>query len=297
MLKLWVVECNEKMKKKKIAIVGVGFMGGSLALDLKKNFPQFSIWGFARSERSFKKLKRLRILDKVEKDLAKLIDNADFIVLGLPVYTIIEYFKKISPFLKKGAIVFDLGSSKGLIDKKAKNILPKGVDFIGCHPLCGSEKSGAQHSRKGLYKGSLCIITSSPAKKSVKIIKSLWEKIGSEVIFLSSSGHDKILSSISHFPHVISFSVTDFVPKEHLRIPIASLKDLTRISNSPSSVWADIFLSNKANILKDMNRFKKVLSKFEKALKKNDRKKICSLIEQINKKQKILQDKSLNRKN
>src|SRR3989338_9365744 len=136
---------------KKIAIIGVGLMGGSLALALKKRFPAKRVYGFARSRSSFRKLQRLGFLDKVEKDLAKLVCDADLVVLGSPVEAICGYFKEISPFLKKGSIVIDLGSTKSLIHKRAKKDLPPGVSFVGCHPLAGSEKSGAEHATTSLY--------------------------------------------------------------------------------------------------------------------------------------------------
>ena len=280
---------DDMSKIKKIAIIGVGFMGGSLALDLKANFSKTLIFGFARSKKSLNKLRKLRILDKVSMDLAEVVSGADFVVLALPVYPIIEYLKKISPFLKKGAIVFDLGSTKELIEKKAKKILPKGVDFVACHPLCGREKSGAQYSIKKLYKGAICVITSSAKKKSTITVKKIWEKLGSKVMFLSASAHDKVLSSVSHLPHVLSFALTEFILPKQLDFSVSSLRDLTRISDSPPSVWADIFLSNKKNILKDIDSFIATLRKVSKTLKKGNRKDVIRLIERANRKHKIIQ--------
>ena len=110
---------------KKVAIVGLGFMGGSLALSLKKKFPHLTCVGFARSRRSYNRLRKLKIVDSVQMDLKNVIEDADLVVLAMPVYNIIEHLKKISPFLSQGAIVFDLGSSKTLIEKAAGKFLPK----------------------------------------------------------------------------------------------------------------------------------------------------------------------------
>lgn len=273
---------------KKIAIIGVGFMGGSLSLALKKKFPSMSIWGYARSKKSYNKLKKLKILDRVERDLRKVVEEADIVVLALPVEAIISYLMRIAPFLKKGAIVFDLGSSKKLIETEATRYLSKDVSFVGCHPLCGSEKSGAEFSCKHLYQGALCLITSSPKNKGVKTVKRLWEKLGSRVLFISPDLHDKILSCVSHVPHFVSFSLTHLVPDNYLKFSPSSFKDLTRISGSPPWVWADIFLSNRNNILKDLKRFTEILRKFECILKEGDKKKIIALIEKANKKQRLL---------
>ncbi|MDD5195749.1 MAG: prephenate dehydrogenase [Candidatus Omnitrophica bacterium] len=269
-------------KIEKVAIIGVGIMGGSLALSLKKLYPHITIWGYARNQTSYAKLKRLRILDEVEKDLAKMIEGADLIILGLPVYLIIDYCAKIRPFLKKGAIVFDLGSTKEVIEKNARRLLGAKAEFVGCHPLAGSEKSGAQFAKAGLYQGCLCLITSSAAKPATKFVKSIWEAMGAKVIFLSSATHDKILSCVSHLPHIISFSITRFIPKEYLKFIPPSLKDLTRISNSPANVWADILLSNKNNINVDIRAFIKILRELQNALKTADHSEVMRLITEAN---------------
>jgi len=273
---------------KKIAILGVGLMGGSLSLALREKFPGASVYGYARSQKSFKRLKKIRVLDRVERDLKNVVEGADLVVLALPIEVISDYFKKIISFLKKGAIVFDLGSSKGVIEKNITKHLPKGVSFVGCHPLCGSEKSGAEFSKGDLYKQEVCLITSSPKSKATKEVKKIWEELGSEVVFISSKRHDKILSYLSHLPHLISFSLTDGFPKDHPRLILQSFKDLTRISLSSASIWSEIFLSNKKNVLSDLERFIKALRKFENLIKNNDKDKIIDLIKKINTKQKHL---------
>jgi len=270
----------------KIVILGVGFMGGSLSLAIRKKFPKVSVWGYARSKKSYNKLKKLKILNRVECDLEKCLKDADMIVLALPVETIMTYFKKMAPILKKGAIVFDLGSSKEKITVAAKRHLPKKVDFVGCHPLCGSEKSGAEFSCSNLYQGSLCII--STRNKSTKIVESLWKKLGAKIVFLSPKRHDETLSFMSHLPHVISFSLAQAIPNSYSKFSTSSFKDLTRTSGSPYSVWTDIFISNKNNILGDVDKFIKTLDKFKTLLKNKDKKGIASLIKKANSKQQYL---------
>jgi prephenate dehydrogenase len=159
---------------------------------------------------------------------------------------------------------------------------------VGCHPLAGSEKSGAQFSRSGLYQGATCIITSPDLHKATKVVKNIWEKIGAKVLFMPAKLHDKILSSVSHLSHIVSFSLTNSVVENYLRFAPQSLKDMARISNSPSLVWNDIFLSNKKNILNDIKKFKGILNKFEQALRKGEKDKIIQLIENANKKAKKL---------
>ena len=273
---------------KKIAILGVGFMGGSLSLALREKFPEVSIWGYARSKKSYQKLKKLCVLDEVSQELKTVVEGADLVVLALPVEAIIDYFRKIIPFLKKGTIVFDLGSTKKVIEESISKCLPAGVSFVGCHPLTGSEKSGAEFSASCLYQGSLCLITSSPKCKAAKKVKKLWEGLGSKVVFISPRSHDKIFSYLSYLPHIISFSLIQGIPEECLKFSPQSFKDLTRISGSPASVWADIFLSSKKNILADLNKFIIVLEKFQSLLRKKDKAKIIDWINKINLKQRRL---------
>lgn len=273
---------------KKISIIGVGFMGGSLALDLHEVFPCTRLTGYARSQSAFDRLSKLSILDNVEQDLAKALKNSDIVALAMPVFAIIDFFKKIAPFLKDGAIVFDLGSSKELVEKAAAKFLPKNVYFVGCHPLAGSEKGGAQFAKAGLYRDTVCIITAPCSLPAAKTIKELWESVGAKVIFMPSSKHDKILSIVSHLNHIISFAATLNIPDNYLKFSPPSLKDLTRISNSPARVWADIFISNKANILKDVDKFIGVLETFKKLISGNKKNALTRLIEKINKKQSVL---------
>ncbi|MCP4652528.1 MAG: prephenate dehydrogenase [Candidatus Omnitrophica bacterium] len=271
------------MKKKKIAIIGVGLMGGAFAKSVK----EFSTWGYARSDKSYAKLKKLKILDAVSQSLEETVSGADFVALSLPVIAIGQYFKKIAPFLKKDAIVFDMGSSKKFITAKAKKHLPKYVSFVGCHPLAGSEKSGAQFSPDTLYEGATCIITSNRKAKATKTVAALWRKVGCKVVYISAELHDKVLSSVSHMPHLISFALTQFVDKKYAKFAPASLRDLTRISNSPDFVWADIFISNKINLLQGIRSYSKVLKKFETALRKGDKDCLIKLIKEANTKQKL----------
>ena len=192
-------------------------MGGSFAKAFKKRYPSVFICGYARSKKSYNKLKKLSFLDRVERDYKKVVKDTDLVILALPVYTIINIFQKISPYLKKGSIVIDLGSTKKLIEKTASRYLSKDINFIGCHPLCGGEKRGVEFSKDNLYQGARCLITSSFSKKAAQVVRKIWESLGCKVSYISSSNHDKLLSCISHIPHAISFVITDSVPVDFLK--------------------------------------------------------------------------------
>ena len=273
------------MRLRKVAIIGVGLMGGSFALAIKEAFKNIEVVGYARSKKSYFKLKKLNILDDVKLNLEEVVKDADLVILSTPIYIILEYLKKISKFLKKDAIVIDLGSTKELIEKEASKL---NINFVGCHPICGSEKNSAIFSDKNLYKNSICFITSLENSSLAKFIKKIWDKLGAKVIFISPSLHDKILSSLSHLVHIIAFSLVDFIPKEYLKFSTKSFKDLTRIAASSKDIWTDIFLSNRKNIIKDIKRYIKNLEKFKSLLEENNYKKIYNLIDRVNNKYKFL---------
>jgi prephenate dehydrogenase len=271
------------MQIKKVAIIGVGLMGGSLALALRKSFPDFDVWGYARSEESFKRVNQY-LPGKVERDLEKLLKDADLVFFALPVGTIIEYFQKTAGFLKPGAIVCDLASTKADIEKAAKKFL-KGVKFVGCHPLCGAEKSGIENSDPDLYKDAVCVITAPETKRGVSDVIAIWQALGMRVKFLLAVGHDELFSAVSHLPHVIAFSLINSVdlPNEQTGLLPPSFKDLTRISGSPADVWADIFFSNKKNLSKDIKKMQLVLKEFSGILKSGSKDKMKEFIIKANK--------------
>jgi len=256
---------------KKVGIIGVGLMGGSLAMALKSRFRRLTICGYARSEKSLGRIKRLKIVDKVSRRLEDVVGESDIIVIALPIYASIEYLKKISPFLKRGAIVMDLGSTKELISRQAKRYLPQGIAFVGCHPLCGSEKAGAQHATRTLYRQAQCIITASRRDRATKVVAKLWQDVGARVSYLSARAHDELVSYFSHLPHILSFALTNTAPAQHKKFVPPSFKDLTRISHSPSHLWTDIFLSNRDNIIRDLDRFITALKGFRRLMRGNRR--------------------------
>lgn len=263
----------------KISIIGVGFMGASLSLALKDVFPQAVIWGYARNRSSWKRLGRLKVVDCISCDLEKVVHDSDIVILALPVFTIIDFFKKIKPFLKKGALLVDIGSSKQLISAAAKKYLPSGVSFVGCHPLCGSNHAGAEYADKNLYRGALCLITSR--SRQARIVAKIWRLLGCTIRYMSPGFHDQILGYVSHLPHVVSYSLSGCVPKKYLAFAPNSFRDATRVSSSPANVWADIFISNRRYMLKNIREYIKIVARFEKLIKRNDKRSLIAFIQKI----------------
>ena len=270
----------------KVAIVGTGLIGGSIALAIKKKRLAKVVVGVSRHKKTLLLAKKIMAIDKGSQEL-NIIKDADLVILATPVDTIINLAPKISALVKKDCIVSDVGSTKREIVSKLERIFPR---YIGSHPLAGSEKRGVVNANPSIIKGSLCILTptKNTDKEALEKIKRLWSELGARVAFLAPDAHDKILSFVSHLPHLVAFSLIDIIPKEYLRLASSGLKDTTRIAASDSEIWCDIFLSNKKNILKSIGLFQNNLSRIKSAIQRKDKKLLNKIIKEAKKKRNSL---------
>ena len=262
----------------KVAIVGTGLIGGSIALAIKKKRLAKVVVGVSRHKKTLLLAKKIMAIDKGSQEL-NIIKDADLVILATPVDTIINLAAKIPPFIKKDCIVSDVGSTKQEIVSKLERIFPR---YIGSHPLAGSEKRGVVNANPSIIKGSLCILTptKNTDKEALEKIKRLWSELGARVVFLAPDAHDKILSFVSHLPHLVAFSLIDIIPKEYLRLASSGLKDTTRIAASDSELWTDIFLSNQKNILKSIGFFQSNLSRIKSAIQRKDKKLLDKILKE-----------------
>ncbi len=253
---------------KKVTIVGVGLMGGSLGLALKKYKIAKQVVGLSYRQSSLVQALKIKAIDVGLTDTQKAIKGSDLVILATPVNAIIKLLPTIKPHLKRGCIVTDVGSVKGKIVEEAERILPHPGFFVGSHPLAGSEKKGAMFSDADLFKGSRCIMT--PTEKTNQVakekIKYLWTKIGSKVDFLSAEDHDKALAYISHLPHLVAYGLMSSIPEEYLEYGSQGLKDTTRIASSTPQMWNDIFMANPKKVLTSLDALVQDLGIFRKAI-------------------------------
>ncbi|MDD5730468.1 MAG: prephenate dehydrogenase/arogenate dehydrogenase family protein [Candidatus Omnitrophica bacterium] len=270
----------------KVAVVGTGLIGGSMALGIKKKKLAGTVIGVSRHKETLVLAKKNGAIDFGSTEL-EAVKEADLVILATPVNTILETAEEIAKLVKPGCIVTDVGSTKAGIVLKLSNVFAR---FIGSHPLAGSEKRGISNAEEGLFKNSLCIIT--PVKKSdpqaLKKIQALWKALGSKVVLMEPQVHDRILSFVSHLPHVIAFSLIESVPSEYLRFSPNSLKDMTRVASSDPNLWADIFLSNNINTVKALDSLRDRLFAIRQAVDKKDKKTLVKIISRANKKREIL---------
>lgn len=267
---------------KKVAIVGTGLIGGSVALAIKKKHLCNEIIGVSRHRKSLALAKNKGAIDRGSLNL-EVIKEADLVVLATPVSVIISEAKKISKIVSKDCIVTDVGSTKGEVSNKLEKLFP---NYIGSHPLTGSEKRGIINAGPGIFRGSLCILTPTPNSKPKALakIKIFWQRLGARVAVLTPEKHDTILALVSHLPHTVAFSLIGSVPGQYLRFASTGLRDTTRIAASDSEIWTDIFLSNRRNIIKAISLFQENLSRLKSAVAKKDKKILSSILKQAKEK-------------
>ena len=265
---------------KRITIVGLGLIGGSLGFAIKRKRIAKEVVGVSRRRSTLRRALALGTVDSVTLDPEKGVRNSDLVILAAPVLTIINIARRISRHLKKGAVVIDAGSTKNDIVRKIEAILPRRVDFVGSHPVAGSEKQGVVNADKDLFKGAYCILTKSPRTnpKALARIKRFWKALGMKVEIMSPEKHDNVVSRLSHLPHAVSAALSKTCQKCDLKLAAGGFKDTTRIASGAPELWKDIFLTNKKNIARDIKLFKKELSKIEAALKKGKHAELLRLL-------------------
>lgn len=247
----------------RIAIIGVGLIGGSLARVLRERGEVGEIVGIGRAEENLRRAVELGVIDRYEHDPAKGVCGADMVFLATPVCTIAPLLARIAPSLAPGAIVTDGGSVKEEIVVACERLVPPGCFFVGGHPIAGTEKSGVDASFSTLYNGRRCIVTPTDAtdKKALARVVRMWEIAGSEVVLMDPVKHDKVVAAISHLPHMVAYSLVhavadyDGCDESILKYSAGGFRDFTRIASSDPAMWRDIALQNRGAVLEMMDFF------------------------------------------
>jgi prephenate dehydrogenase len=281
---------NRKELFRRVAIIGVGFMGTSLGLAIKKKGLAREVIGIGRQETSLKEAKGLGAIDEGTLDFNKGVIGADLIVLATPVNTILDLIETLGKEHRRGCIITDLGSTKTMIVERAEKVLHHSLLFVGSHPLVGSEKKGPAHANAQLYEGGSCVMT--PTDKTNRLakekIKQFWTQLGSSVKFMTPQEHDQVLAYISHLPHLTAFALMKALPDNYLDQATQGLKDTTRIAASDPHVWRDIALSNHKPILKALDEAVKVLATMRKAIVARDQDGLMDIFKQAKEKRERL---------
>ena len=272
---------------KKIVIFGVGLIGGSFALALRKAGVPGEAVGLGRSAATLEQARQLGILDRIGADLAELGD-ADIVLLSTPVGQMAELMARIAPHLGAHTIVTDGGSTKSDVVVAARaNLGDKIAQFVPAHPIAGAEKSGAGAAQADLYQNKKVVLTPLPenSEETVARARKAWELCGAVVSELSPAQHDAVFAAVSHLPHLLSFAlVHDIAQRDNrdllLSFAASGFRDFTRIAASSPEMWRDICMANRDALLDELERYQQELETLHKALAEADAAKLEEVFSQ-----------------
>jgi prephenate dehydrogenase len=274
-----------------IAIVGVGLIGGSIGMAARKNKLARRIIGVGRTEQKLMRAKILGAIDEYSLDIENGASEADLVIICTPVRLIGPTLQRMSASLKDGAVVTDVGSTKGEVVLQAESILPNTVHFVGGHPMAGSEQAGVEAAFSDLFMGAMYVFTPTDNTdlEALGKLTSLADAMGANVLIMNCDEHDNATAIISHLPHVMSAALLQIAEDaQHksgkvFNLAAGSFRDLTRISDSPPEIWRDIALSNKSALLDAIGMLQKSMADFKRVLKECDEETITRFFEQAGK--------------
>ncbi|HWR57463.1 MAG TPA: prephenate dehydrogenase/arogenate dehydrogenase family protein [Thermodesulfovibrionales bacterium] len=275
----------------RVTVLGVGLIGGSFALAMKKRRLCGHICGFGRKETNLVRARDMGMIDSFALDPAEASVGSDLILFSLPIGFFTETAKRIKSSLKTGALVTDAGSVKGRLVCQMEDILSDKVSFIGAHPIAGSDKSGIDTAGPDLFLGRRCIVTATDRsnRSAMDLVVSLWQCLGAEVVPMSPEEHDRVFGAVSHLPHLIAYEMVnaiDEIDSSYLGYSGQGFADTTRIAASSPELWRDISIFNAENLAVFIDVF---IGRLEK-LKRNVVSGRADLLESEFRKAKALRD-------
>jgi len=265
---------------RKITIIGVGLLGGSLGLAARQRRLAKEIAGYARREKTIAECEKSGVLDYATTDLLAAVSGADFVILCTPLAQMRSLTEQFLPALKCGAIVTDVGSVKADVVRELEALVKKaGAHFVGSHPMAGGEKMGVLAAKADLYANAVCVVT--PTRKSnaaaVRKVVQFWKSLGACTVRLDAAQHDFIVGRTSHLPHVAAAALAGLIldpkhSKSQVGLCATGFRDTTRIASGSPEMWRDIALANRKNVSQSVDAFVAELKKLQTALKKGDAK-------------------------
>lgn len=275
------------MHFRKITIVGVGLLGGSVGLAVKRRKLAREVAGFVRRAASLKDCEKAGAVDFATTDLPAAVWNADLVILCTPLSQMRPLVEQMLPALKRGVIVTDVGSAKaGVVRELESLIAGSGGHFIGSHPIAGSEKAGVNAARADLFENAVCVVT--PTKKSntaaVRKVEQFWKAVGLRVLRLTPELHDALVGRSSHLPHLVAAALAGHVlnpahPKLQALLCASGFRDATRVASGSPEMWRDIVLANRKNLRIALDDFVRELQCLQTILRRRQGRKIREFLE------------------
>jgi cyclohexadieny/prephenate dehydrogenase len=263
----------------KVALVGVGLIGSSMARAMRRAGVAAHIAGYTPRAETLERARAAGFADSLHGDIASCVKDADLVVLATPVGTYAALAEQIGPHLKRGAILSDVGSVKSAVIRDVGPYVPKGVHFIPAHPIAGTEQSGPEAGFAELFDGRWCILTPPPGTDAAALVKlkNFWQQLGSQVEVMDAHHHDLVLAITSHLPHLIAYNIVGtaddlatVTESEVIKYSAGGFRDFTRIAASDPTMWRDVFLNNREAVLEVLGRFSEDLSALQRAIRWGD---------------------------
>ena len=264
---------------KRVALIGFGLIGGSIARGAKLQGLAGEIVTTARSEKSRARVAELGIVDRVVATNAEAVKDADLVILCIPVGACGPVAQEIAPFLAPGAVISDVGSVKGAVVRDMAPHLGAGIHFVPAHPVAGTENSGPDSGFAELFINRWCILTPPEGTdaNAVEKLRTFWAGLGARVEVMTPDHHDLVLAITSHLPHLIAYTIVgtadeleEVTSSEVIKFSAGGFRDFTRIAASDPTMWRDVFLANKEAVLEMLGTFNEDLSKLTRAIRRND---------------------------
>lgn len=261
-------------------IIGVGLIGGSLGMILRRKQLASSVVGVGRRIENLKTAVNIGAIDRYVVEPKEAVKEADLVILATPVDTYERHLKDWASCLRPGTIVTDVGSVKGDLVLRSEHQIPNGVHFVGAHPIAGKEKTGAAAGSEDLFTGRRCILTPTQQTnpQALDRVRAMWQEAGAVVLTMDPQLHDKILGAVSHLPHAAAFALMNALVDIRTELPAldlaghsgGGLRDTTRIAASSPEMWRDIFLWNRENVVACIRAYEQSLVELRRLIEKGD---------------------------
>ncbi|HTU20394.1 MAG TPA: prephenate dehydrogenase/arogenate dehydrogenase family protein [Gemmataceae bacterium] len=270
------------MKINTLVIVGVGLIGGSIALAARRRGVAARVVGVDRQPDALERALRDGLLDGAYSHLAAAAGLADLLVFCTPVDNIAAQVIESAASCRPGTLLTDAGSTKAAIVREVRGRLPAGVEFVGSHPLAGSEKHGPAHASAHLLEGRLVVVTPEPdtTDNTLSQIRDFWTALGARVQVMDADEHDRALALTSHLPHLLSSALAGILPPELYDLTATGFRDTTRLAAGQPALWSAIFRANQTHLLASLDRLDEQLRRFRDALLQGDQAALEALLQQ-----------------
>ncbi len=274
-LQQFSIRYAQVVRWKKITIIGVGLLGGSLGLAIRKHRLAGEVAGFVRRAASVRECRRLGAVDYATRNLNRAVEEADLIVLCTPLAQMHSLATQMLPALKPGAVVTDVGSVKAGVNRELEPLVERvGARFVGSHPMAGAEKNGVAAARADLFVKAVCVLTPTLAtdRAALQRVEQFWKALGARVLKMPPAEHDLLVSRSSHLPHLVAATLASYVldprfPKHQAVLCASGFRDATRIASGSPEMWRDIALANRHNLGCVLDEFVRHLQKVRTLLR------------------------------